>query len=458
MTWNKDFKRPRISPNQAHARKSGHHRWIVRGVLFIVTASVLGVVLATTHKSLSVDPAASPSQATDSSDVISLTIPVPPTNRSDFIGPSPLGKAPEIDPWEHITVKKGDTLSTIFSRLEIHSQLHNITSLPEIKKLLKSIRPGDRLQILKDNGALAELIYHKSETERVHVKRDGDGYAASKISDPIEHRQAVAEATIEDSLFLAGKKAGISDNLIMQLAETFEYDIDFALDIRTGDHFRVIYQEQFANGKKLKDGPILAAQFINKGKTYYAFRYTNPKGETAYYSADGRSLKKAFIRTPVKFSRISSHFNPKRKHPILHKVRAHRGVDYAAPKGTPVKSTGEGKVTFVGWKKGYGKTIIVQHGSRYSTLYAHLSGFKKGIKRGRRVKQGQVIGFVGKTGSATGYHLHYEFRVNNVHKNPVTVKLPKAPPLPKSLKTDFMTQTAALKAQLDRYASLSGKD
>lgn len=396
-------------------------------------------------------------QSTATSDVISSPIPVPTQEHHDFIGPSPLGKVPHIDPWEHITVKKGDTLSTIFSHLKIHSQLHKVTTLPEIKQLLKSIRPGDRIQILKDNGALAELIYHTSETERIHVKRDGDHYLASKISDPIERRQAVAEATIDNSLFLAGKKAGISDNLIMQLAETFEYDIDFALDIRSGDHFQVIYQEQYANGKKLKDGPILAAQFINKGKIYNAFRYTNPKGETAYYSADGRSLKKAFIRTPVKFSRISSPFNPKRMHPILHKIRAHRGVDYAAPKGTPVKSTGAGKVIFAGWKKGYGRTMIIQHGRRYSTLYAHLSGFKKGIKRGSRVKQGQVIAFVGKTGSATGYHLHYEFRVNNVHKNPVTVKLPKAPPLPKSLKADFMKQTATLKVQLEQYAALTGK-
>ncbi len=430
------------------------HPWVVRGLLFILTVSVLGVVLAKTHRSLS------DSQSVGQTDIdtISVSIPIPKEGEDGFVGPLTLGKAPEIDPWEHITVKKGDTLSTIFSRLEIHSQLHAIASLPEIKALVKTIRPGDRIQILKDNGQLAELIYHKSRTERVHVKRNGDGYMAEKISDPIETRQAVAEATIADSLFLAGKKAGISENLIMQLAEIFEYDIDFALDIRNGDHFRVIYLEQYANGDKLKDGPILAAQFINQGKTYYAFRYTNPKGETAYYSADGRSLKKAFIRTPVKFSRISSHFNPKRKHPILHTVRAHRGVDYAAPKGTPVKSTGDGKVIFAGWKKGYGKTVIIQHGSRYSTLYAHLSKFRKGIKRGRRVKQGQVIAYVGKTGAATGYHLHYEFRVNNVHKNPVTVKLPKAPPLPKSLRADFKTKIAALKTQLERYAEVSASE
>jgi len=431
------------------------HPWVIRGLLFIVTASVLGVVLAKTHRSLS---DATPSDRSDI-DTIHVAIPIPDEGEDGLTGPPTLGKAPEIDPWKHITVEKGDTLSTIFSRLEIHSQLHAIASLPQIEALVKTIRPGDRLQILKDNdGKLAELIYHKSRTERVHVKRGTDGYAAEKVSDPIETRQAVAEATINDSLFLAGIKAGISENLIMQLAEIFEYDIDFALDIRSGDHFRVIYLEQFANGEKLKDGPILAAQFINQGKTFYAFRYTNPKGETSYYSADGRSLKKAFIRTPVKFSRISSHFNPKRRHPILHTVRAHRGVDYAAPKGTPVKVTGDGKVIFAGWKKGYGKTVIVQHGRRYSTLYAHLSGFKKGIKRGRRVKQGQVIAFVGKTGAATGYHLHYEFRVNNVHKNPVTVKLPKAPPLPKSLRADFIAKTAALKTQLERYAETTLSD
>ena len=452
MTWQKNLKRSRAMATRHHERHGGHHRWLIRAALFIVTASVLGVVLAKTHRSLSDAP---PTSALPPSDTVTITLPVPQADQDEFIGPPPLGSAPEIDPWEYVTVKKGDTLSTIFSRLEIHSQLHKIVSLPEIKAQLKSIKPRDRIQILKDNGKLAELIYHKSQTERIHVKRDGDRYVAERISDPIESRQAVAEATISDSLFMAGKKAGISDNLIMELAEIFEYDIDFALDIRSGDQFRVIYLEQFANGKKLKDGPILGAQFINQGKTYYAFRYTNPKGETGYYSADGRSLKKAFIRTPVKFSRISSHFNPKRKHPILHTVRAHRGVDYAAPKGTPVKATGNGKVIFAGWKKGYGKTIIVKHGNRYSTLYAHLNGFHKGIKRGRRVKQGQVIAYVGMTGSATGYHLHYEFRVNGVHKNPVTVKLPKAPPLPKSLKSDFLNKTASLKSQLEHYASLA---
>jgi len=453
MTWNRDFKQNQSQRDTRPWHMTDKHRWLTRGALFVATASVLGVVLAKTHDSITAVPTPS---MTDTSKLLSQSIPIPFDQQSSISITTPA--VVEADPWKKVTIKKGDTLSSIFSNLEIHSQLNKVTRLPEVKPLLKTIRPGDRLDVLKENGKLAELIYHTSKTRRVHIRKAGDGFQAEAVEDPIETRQASAEGVITNSLFVAGIKAGVSDNLIMQLAEVFGYDIDFALDIREGDQFRVIYQEQFANGEKLKDGPILAAQFINQGKTFNALRYTTPDGRTSYYTPDGRSLKKAFIRTPVKFSRISSPFNPKRRHPILHTVKAHRGVDYAAPKGTPVKTTGDGKVTFAGWKNGYGKTVVIQHGRTYSTLYAHLSKFKKGIKRGKRVSQGQVIAYVGQTGRATGPHLHYEFRVNNKHKNPVTVKLPKAAPLPKSLRADFKAKTTPLLAQLEHASKLASAE
>ena len=459
MTWNHDFKRNQRKEPIRRTLGPVHHTWLARGALFIVTLSVLGVVLAKTQESMS-NPEVLPDSISDIG-LITESIPVPHdvANLNGSAEFDAIVQTSKPDPWKTITVKKGDTLSSIFSQLEIHSQLNQITGLDEVKSMAKNIRPGDQLQIRREEGKFCELIYHKSRTQRLLVKKDSNGRFSTELSeDPIETRRTSAEGSIVNSLFLAGKKAGISDNLIMQLADVFGYDIDFALDIRKGDRFKVIYEEQFTKGEKLADGPILAAQFINQGKTFSALRFTRPNGDTGYYTPDGRSLKKAFIRTPVKFSRISSPFDPKRRHPILHTVKAHKGVDYAAPTGTPVKSTGDGKVVFAGWKNGYGKTVVIKHGRTYSTLYAHLSRFKKGIKRGKHVKQGQVIAYVGHTGRATGPHLHYEFRVNNVHKNPVTVKLPKAPPLPKSLRADFRSRTSPLMAQLEHSSKLAAAD
>ena len=213
------------------------------------------------------------------------------------------------------------------------------------------------------------------------------------------------------------------------MAEVFGYDIDFAQDLRRGDHFAVIYDEVYRDGERLRSGDILAATFVNGGKRYVALRHPQADGTTGYYDAEGRPLKKAFLRTPVEFSRISSRFSSARRHPILGSVRAHRGVDYAAPKGTPIRTAGNGRVIFRGWKSGYGNCVIVQHPNNVTTLYAHMSRFAAGRGVGTRVNQGEVVGYVGMTGLATAPHLHYEFRVGGVHRDPLTVPLPKAEPL-----------------------------
>ncbi len=358
---------------------------------------------------------------------------------------------PEPENWISHTIKSGDTLSSIFSKLEIHSQLKLILANKTASDTLKSIYPGQVVKVTKHEGQLQKLVYEPNDKEYLLVSKNDEGYEVSRLEHQVEKRTNRASATIQDSLFMAGRTAGLSDNITMELAGIFGWDIDFALDIRTGDQFTVIYEELFREGDKIGDGAIVAAEFTNQGRTYQAIRYQRPDGETDYYSPDGRSMRKAFLRTPVNFTRISSRFNLNRKHPVLNKVRAHKGVDYAAPKGTPIKSVGDGKVVFKGRKGGYGRVIIIQHGSRYSTLYAHLNSYNKKVKTGGRVKQGQTIGYVGMSGLATGPHLHYEFRVNGVHRNPLSVKLPAADPLPKKYMADFNAHSQTLLSQLDLY-------
>ncbi|MFT5549217.1 MAG: murein DD-endopeptidase MepM/ murein hydrolase activator NlpD, partial [Candidatus Azotimanducaceae bacterium] len=242
---------------------------------------------------------------------------------------------------------------------------------------------------------------------------------------------------IKSSLFEAAAAGDIPDSVIMDLANIFGWDIDFSLDIRPGDQFSVVYNELYKEGVKIKSGQILAAEFINNRKIYKAVYYINPKGEGDYYNEDGKSMRKAFLRSPVKFARISSKFSLKRWHPVLSKWRSHKGVDYAAARGTPIRASGDGKIVLASRKGGYGKAIFIQHGSRYKTVYGHLNGYAKGIRVGVKVKQGQVIGYVGSTGLATGPHLHYEFQVDGVHRDPLRVKLPEAKPVKPSYLDHF---------------------
>ncbi len=352
--------------------------------------------------------------------------------------------------WSIHKVKSGDTLAKIFSKYGLSAKLlHNIvTSSPESAKLAH-IKPGQELRINTDTAG--EFITLTQVIDAIHsleIKRTADGFSTERIKQQVEYRTAFSNGTISQSLFLSAKEAGLSDPLIMSLANIFAWDIDFALEIRSGDSFTVIYQEEFLNGKKLRNGPILAAEFINRGKSFQAVRYIDKTGDTDYFTPEGDSVRKAFLRSPVDFRRISSRFQGARYHPVLGKKRPHRGVDYAARTGTPVKASGDGKIIFRGRKGGYGKTVVLQHGGGITTLYAHLNSYMLKRKKGSRVKQGETIGFVGKTGVATGPHLHYEFRLNGTHRNPLTVKLPAASPVAKAYRDDFKLQTAPLTAQL----------
>ncbi|MEZ5543520.1 MAG: peptidoglycan DD-metalloendopeptidase family protein [Pseudomonadota bacterium] len=353
--------------------------------------------------------------------------------------------------WQEVTVKRGDSLAAIFARFDIPpQQLQALLDQGGPVENLKKIYPGQtlRIQSSSEQGLLG-LSYPIDELNTLEIARQDDTFDISTVTRTPEFRHKNASGVIDSSLFTAAGKAGLADSLTMELAGIFGWDIDFALDIRKGDRFTVLYQEMYVDGENIGNGTILAAEFINQGKRYQAVRYTDAGGKTDYYSLDGKSMRKAFLRTPVEFSRISSGFSLGRKHPVLNKIRAHKGVDYAAATGTPIKATSDGKIVHLGRKGGYGNTIIIQHGNKYSTLYAHMSKYRGGLTTGSRVKQGQIIGYVGSTGLATGPHLHYEFRIDGVHRDPLRVKLPGAEPLDGKYRADFEQKAEALMAQLD---------
>ena len=354
-------------------------------------------------------------------------------------------------PAHRVTVSSGDSLYLIFKRLGLPQRdLALMTGSKPLAKKLAKIAPRQEIEFYVDTESrLTRLVHRLDQIRSLHVSRDGNTFTFEEVVEPPEVSVATATGVIDSSLFEAGQRAGLSDNIIMQMAEIFGWDVDFALDIRAGDRFALVFEEQFKDGKKIDEGPIVAAEFTNRGRRIRAVRYVDPTGHTDYFSEDGRSMRKAFLRTPVNFTRISSRFSLSRRHPILHKMRAHRGVDYAAPRGTAVKASGDGRVIFAGRKGGYGRTVVLQHGSTYTTLYAHLSRFSKGVRPGKRVDQGQTIGYVGSTGLATGPHLHYEFRVRGAHRDPLKVKLPQAAPLAEGYVTDFREQARPLLAKLE---------
>ncbi|TXR54903.1 peptidoglycan DD-metalloendopeptidase family protein [Reinekea thalattae] len=354
------------------------------------------------------------------------------------------------------TVSPGDTISTLFERSGAGvTTLYSLLADETIKKPLEKIYPGQEFIFTFNNDSILKKInFNESNTVSYSIDIDNDKKATITRTERVPDIQTkYATATISSSLFLAGAEAGLTDNMIMQVANVFGWDIDFALDIREGDQFSLLYEENYLDGKKLSDGQILAAKFINNGRQYTALRYTDASGHTDYYSPDGKSMRKAFLRTPLDVFRISSSFNPSRMHPVLNRIVAHKGTDYAAPTGTPIKASGDGKVIKAYTSATYGNVVVLQHGESISTLYAHMSKFSKYARVGKRVKQGQIIGYVGTTGRSNGPHLHYEFRVNGVHKNPQTVKLPTAKPLNSEYLADFNAYAENLSGQLEVYDS-----
>ncbi|MBV8144422.1 MAG: peptidoglycan DD-metalloendopeptidase family protein [Gammaproteobacteria bacterium] len=349
-----------------------------------------------------------------------------------------------------VTVSRNDTLDRIFRRLKLNlADLASLRGLPGIRRTLDSLRPGESMHVTHHNGDLYGLEWRVSETQTLKVSREGTALRADVLQNPVELRSRTIRGTIDSSLFEAVEAAGAHDQTAVQLADIFGWDIDFVLDVRTGDTFAVTYGEVWRDGKYLHDGPIQAAEFVNQGRTFRAVRYTGPDGHSQYYTPEGRSLHKAFLRAPVEFTRVSSRFNSARYHPILNLIRAHKGVDYAAPTGTPVHAAGDGRIVYAGSLGGYGNCVEIEHSRSIVTLYGHLSRFARGTHVGAHVTQGAVIAYVGMTGLATGPHLHYEYRVNGVFKNPQTVALPAAAPIDPRWREDFLGRSAALLASLE---------
>lgn len=364
--------------------------------------------------------------------------------------PADMPAAPAASPWIRVTVKPGETLSKIFEAAGLPvMDWVEIVRLGGDASRLKQLKAGDELHLRKGPEGVAELTYTLDEARTLQVVRTASGFEANVLAAELDRRPTYAMGGIKTSFWDAGKDAGLPDGLIVELADVFGYDVDFGQDLRVGDRFTVIYDEVYKDGKRLRAGNILAAEFVNQGIALRAVRYVDPQGNAGYYAAGGQSLRKAFIRTPLDVFRISSNFSTGRRHPILNRIRAHLGTDYAAPTGTPVKATGDARVTFLGWKGGYGRVVILRHGSSIETLYGHMSRFRSGIKVGSRVQQGQVIGYVGASGLATGPHLHYEFRVNGVHRDPRKVTLPRATALPRQYLEHFKASSTPLLTQLE---------
>lgn len=336
--------------------------------------------------------------------------------------------------WQSVKVRSGDSLARIFKRLGFSAQDTYAVSTAKGKdsKLLQKINVGDTLRIASnDEQQITALEYPLSKTDTLYINLVGNNYQSHKESKPVEVRQAFAHGTINSNFWNAGTSAGLTDGQVIELANIFGWDIDFALDIRAGDNFHVIFEQRYVEGEYIGTGKILAAEFINQDDPFQAVRFTD--GE--YYTPDGKSMRKAFLRAPVSFKYISSSFKRKRFHPVQKRWKAHRGVDYAAKTGTPVVAAGNGKVVRATYDKYNGHHVFIQHGNGIETKYIHFS--KRAVKKGQRVKQGQVIGYVGSTGLAAGPHLHYEFLLNGVHRNPRTVKLPDAQPIAKKYKAEF---------------------
>ena len=353
-------------------------------------------------------------------------------------------------------IKRNDSLFAILNQLEVPKE--DIINLINSKKssLLSKIEVGDKIRIFVDsNGFLQKLFYVDDFEKGVLAERKNNEFTISKYINEIEKVKVFKHVVIEDSMYMSGLREEIPDSVLMDLAYINGWDIDFTHDIQPGDNYSLIYEEIIVNGEKVVDGDILISEFNNKEKKYVAARFNIDRDNAEYFNPDGENVKKAFLRSPVEISYISSKYNLKRRHPVLHTIRAHKGVDYAANTGSPVRATGDGTVSFAQYNGGCGNEVKIKHSEDYETRYCHLDRFNPRTKVGRKVKQGQTIGYVGSTGLATGPHLHYEFNVNGKHTDPLKVRFPNASPIGPSQLTAFKTKFKSLQKELNNFQSLT---
>ncbi|HLS83800.1 MAG TPA: peptidoglycan DD-metalloendopeptidase family protein [Arenimonas sp.] len=416
-----------------------HRHWLLASLLVFLAALVATIIPGLANATLE-----APARLAMTS--IDLPLPAPAAVPADTAAPA--------EEWLPVRVESGQTLGGVFSELGLPASLmYQALDVPGMREPLVRLRTGAVLEFqLGGEDGLRALRFERDEAAKVELRREGGKFVAHVIERPLERRVMTASGEITSSLYVAGHKAGLSDAVIHQMANAFSYDIDFTQDLRVGDNFKVIYEEIWRDGERLRSGGVVAASFTNRGNEFTAVRWER-NGKMEYFDLEGRPLKKSFMRMPIEFARISSRFNPNRKHPVLGTTRAHRGVDYAAVTGTPIMAAGDGRVSFAGWQNGYGRTVIIDHGKGTTTLYGHMSRLGK-YKVGQRVQQGAIIGYVGSTGLATGPHLHYEFRVKGVHRDPLTVTFPKPEPLNGKEMVAFRAATAPAIAQLKRVAAV----
>ncbi len=374
---------------------------------------------------------------------LSANAPLPPLNLSS--------QPKNTLKWRNHTVQSGETLGIIFEKMGISGTvLQEILGSHELNKTLVNLKPKEILKFgFNEQNEFVRLLHPESTTRSLSIEKNGPIFETQHIEYKPDIALNYAQATITSSFWNAADKAGLTANQIMQIAELFGWDIDFALDLRKGDRFSVLFEENYLDGKAIGRGHILAATFTNFGETFTAIRNT----DGTYYNAQGLAMKKAFLRSPVNFRYVSSNFNPRRLHPVTGKVKPHRGTDYVAPVGTPIWSAGNGIVTESGYNQFNGHYVFIRHNSQYTTKYLHLS--KRKVKKGQKIRQGEVIGLLGGTGRVTGPHLHYEFLVNGVHKNPRTVKLPQAPSLSDKAKPNFLTLAESSLSKMTTFGRMT---
>ena len=416
----------------------------------LVVAVVAAIMLAVWWAGQYPEQQANAAGGEQSAAVAALSMPMPnPATMADHIA-----SAPQLpDPVDAIAVRvqPGDNLAKIFQRHGISSgDLQILIDSAPLGARLTEIYPGHQFEIQRDDdGNLLHLKYRLGRLEALEFERSGDTFQGREILVEPERVRTYTHGTIEQSLYYASQRAGLSDAFAGRMANIFQWDIDFIHDIRPGDEFHLLYNKHYVGNQFVGFGDILAVEIVNRNKRYRAIRYSTDTGDFGYFTPEGRNLRKAFRRSPLEYSRISSNFNLKRVHPLWKSSMPHRGIDYAAPRGTPVMAAGDGKVVTASRTSANGNFIVLQHGRRYQTKYLHLSRFASTIRKGKQVQQGDIIGYVGATGWATGPHLHYEFLVDGVHKNPRTVPLPSGEPVPQSERQTFAAVAALLISDLD---------
>ena len=383
--------------------------------------------------------------------------PVPAPAPAPTLVLTPQASASPAERSRNVVVQPGDSLALIFSREGLSAQaLHRLVTASPLGAQLARITPGEEFSFVLDkDDRLLSLSYSPDPLKTLKFSREGSRFQGEEIILEPQRKKVYKHGIIDHSLFTASQRAGLPDQVAMELAQIFQWDIDFVLDIRDGDAFFVLLEEEYLEGEFIGFGNILAAEFINQGDSYQAARYVGANGEASYFDPQGRSMRKAFLRAPVSFTRISSNFNLRRRHPLWNRSMPHRGIDYAAPRGTPIMASGDGVVSTAAKNSANGNYVVLRHGEQFVTKYLHMSRIARGIRAGKQVRQGQTIGYVGATGWATGPHLHYEFLVNGVHQNPRTVKLPDADPVPAAEAERFQASTAPLLASLSAHRNES---